>query len=105
MIVRVKRNATGNIDRVPLEDYIAGVLAGEMPLYFNDEALKAQAVAARSYVIKRMEYNKDKEYDVVDTVLNQVYLDKDNLISAWKESYTENVNRIKTITTKIKMNI
>lgn len=43
MTVRVKREATGKIDIVPLEDYIVGVLAGEMPISFHIEALKAQA--------------------------------------------------------------
>lgn len=49
--VRVKRD-TG-IVTVPLEDYVVGVLAGEMPIEFEMEALKAQAVAARSYVLKK----------------------------------------------------
>ena len=47
-IIRVKRNKSGKIDSIPLEEYIVGVLAGEMPIYFEKEALKAQAVAARS---------------------------------------------------------
>lgn len=96
MTVRVKREATGKIDIVPLEDYIVGVLAGEMPISFHIEALKAQAVAARSYVMKKMEYNVDKDYDVVDTVSNQVYLDEEYLRKAWKEKYVENINKIKT---------
>lgn len=96
MTVRVKREATGKIDIVPLEDYIVGVLAGEMPISFHIEALKAQAVAARSYAMKKMEYNVDKDYDVVDTVSNQVYLDEEYLRKAWKEKYVENINKIKT---------
>ena len=55
ILVRVKRVDTGNIDVIPLEEYIVGVLAGEMPVYFDIEALKAQAVASRSYVLKRIE--------------------------------------------------
>ncbi len=85
--VRVKRNKTGNIDVVPLEEYVLGVVAGEMPVSFHIEALKAQAVAARTYVLKRVSYNKKKEYDVVDTVLNQVYLDENTLKSRWKDNY------------------
>ena len=50
--VRVKRLSTNEIQIVPLEEYIVGVLAGEMPVYFELEALKAQAVASRSYVLK-----------------------------------------------------
>lgn len=64
MNVRVKREETGKIDLVPFEEYITGVLAGEMPTTFNMEALKAQTVAARSYVMKKMSYNKDKDHDV-----------------------------------------
>ena len=53
LIVRVKREAADKIDYVYLEDYITGVLAGELPITFSEEAFKAQAVAARSYVLKK----------------------------------------------------
>ena len=95
MVVRVKQEETDEIIKVPFEEYIVGVLAGEMPISFNIEALKAQAVAARSYVMKKMEYNKNKEYDVVDTVMNQVYLDDEYLKSVWKDDYIDNINKIK----------
>ena len=93
--VRVKREETDSIDNVPFEEYIIGVLAGEMPITFELEALKAQAVAARSYVMKKLEQNYKKDYDVVDTVNNQVYLDNDYLKEAWKENYVTNINKIK----------
>ena len=57
--IRVKRLKTNNIEKVPLEQYVVGVLAGEMPINFDEEALKAQAVASRSYALKKMEYNKN----------------------------------------------
>ena len=94
--VRVKRLSTNEIQIVPLEEYIVGVLAGEMPVYFELEALKAQAVASRSYVLKRLEYNKDSEYDVVDSVLNQVYLDNNYLKEAWGKDYVVNINKLRT---------
>lgn len=94
--VRVKRLSTNEIQIVPLEEYIVGVLAGEMPVYFELEALKAQAVASRSYVLKRLEYNKDNEYDVVDSVLNQVYLDDNYLKEAWGKDYVVNINKLRT---------
>ena len=95
MFVRVKRETTNKIESVELEVYVVGVLAGEMPISFSIEALKAQAVAARSYVLKRMEYNKDTEYDVVDSVTNQVYLDDTYLRSRWKDKYEENITKLK----------
>ena len=94
--VRVKRLSTDKVEEVPLEEYIVGVLAGEMPIDFELEALKAQAVASRSYVLKRMEYNKDNEYDVVDSVLNQVYLDDDYLKETWGNNYTIKINKLRT---------
>lgn len=94
--IRVKRLESGDIQTMPLEEYITGVLAGEMPIYFELEALKAQAVASRSYALKRIEYNKDSEYDVVDSVLNQVYLDNDYLKRAWGNNYTVNINKVRT---------
>ena len=63
--IRVKRLKTNNIEKIPLEQYVVGVLAGEMPINFDEEALKAQAVASRSYALKKMEYNKNNDYDVV----------------------------------------
>jgi stage II sporulation protein D len=94
-VVRVYRESIKKIDKVPIEEYVVGVVAGEMPIDFQIEALKAQAVAARSYVMKQIEKNINNEYDVVDTVMNQVYLDKDHLMSVWNSSYTENINKIK----------
>ena len=94
-VVRVYRESINEIDKVPIEEYIVGVVAGEMPISFQMEALKAQAVAARTYVMKQIEKNINNEYDVVDTVMNQVYLDKEYLMSVWNASYTENINKIK----------
>ncbi len=94
MDVRVLRS-NGEIEFVPLEDYISGVIAGEMPLTFQLEALKAQAVAARSYVMKKIANNYKKEYDVVDTVMDQVYLDNSYLMAVWKEDYPSKMSKLK----------
>jgi len=94
--IRVKRIKTEKIEKIPLEEYIVGVLAGEMPIDFSLEALKAQAVASRSYALKRIEYNKNKEYDVVDSIMNQVYLDEEYLKDAWGLSYVKNINKLRT---------
>lgn len=95
--IRVKRNASGEIEEIPFEEYIVGVLAGEMPIYFEKEAFKAQAVAARSYALKRMEYNSENDYDVVDSVVNQVYLDNEYLKKAWEDEYFTNINKLREV--------
>lgn len=94
--IRVKKLKDNTIEKIPLEEYIVGVLAGEMPIDFDLEALKAQAVASRSYALKRIEYNKDKEYDVVDSIMNQVYLDEEYLKDAWGINYVKNINKLRT---------
>ncbi len=96
-IIRVKRLDSNEIVYLPFEEYIVGVLAGEMPIYFEKEALKAQAVAARSYALKRIGYNSDNDYDVVDSVLNQVYLDNDYLKKAWGDNYVSNINKLREV--------
>lgn len=58
--VRVLITQTGEILEMDLETYIKGVVASEMPGEFELEALKAQAVAARTYAMSRMEMYADK---------------------------------------------
>jgi stage II sporulation protein D len=59
------------VNHVGLEDYIQGVVADEMPHTWPAEALKAQAVAARSYALKSV--LKGKPYDLYSDVRSQVY--------------------------------
>lgn len=94
-VVRVYRQKSDRVDKVPIEQYVIGVVSGEMPVNFEMEALKAQAVASRSYVMFQMERNKNKDYDVVDSVKNQVYLDTDEQKERWHDDYIENANKIK----------
>lgn len=52
--VEVWEDVGGRLVRMPLEDYVKGVVAAEMPASLHPEALKAQAVAARTYAVRRM---------------------------------------------------
>ncbi len=94
-VIRVKNVKTDEIFKVPFEEYVKGVLAGEMPVSFELEALKAQAVASRSYALVQVSKNVDKDYDVVNTVDNQVYLTDDDLKAKWKDEYVSKINKIK----------
>ena len=62
------------VNEVNLEDYVAGVISSEMPETYDIEALKAQAVCARTYAVRSMQ-NGFQSYpaDVDDTVSSQVY--------------------------------
>lgn len=94
-VVRVMSNNI--VKNVYLEDYVVGVLAGEMPINFEIEAFKAQAVASRTYVLKKILENKNMDYDVLDTVENQVYLDYEYLKNVWDDEYVANINKLKKI--------
>lgn len=97
--VRVFRVGTGKIDTVPLEEYVMGVVAGEMPAEFEIEALKAQAMAARTYITLRLAKKdfKDvpKDAHVTDTVKHQVYMDDKQKRERWGSAYTWKEARIR----------
>lgn len=61
------------INRLPMEEYLLGVVPSEMPVSWNIEALKAQAIAARSYATANMNKRGSRGYDLVDTPLDQAY--------------------------------
>ena len=85
------------VENIELEEYIIGVVSSEVPVSFEPEALKAQAVASRTYALKQMENNKDNYYDVTDNVLSQVYSSNDRLKDRWKDNYDEYYNKIKSV--------
>ena len=58
---------------IRMEDYLCGVVAYEMSDSWPLEALKAQAVAARTYAMQRKWSAGDRDYDLVDTTADQVY--------------------------------
>ncbi|QNK60471.1 stage II sporulation protein D [Paenibacillus sp. PAMC21692] len=97
--VRVYLTGTGTVEKVPIETYVMGVLAGEMPIDFELEALKAQAIAARTYIVRRLA-SGDNELasrgaDVSDTVEHQVYVSKKELGRRWEgEAEAENLAKL-----------
>jgi len=90
--VKVYRNKTKKIEEVDLEDYIVGVVAAEMPADFELEALKAQALAARTYIVHRILKGDFSDIPqgthVMDTVKNQVYMNPEERLLAWGVDYT-----------------
>jgi stage II sporulation protein D len=69
------RNSFTVVNELPLEEYLLGVVPNELsPSTFGQlEALKAQAVAARTYIVKNMGQYKQEGYDICDTDACQVY--------------------------------
>ena len=79
------------IKELSMEEYTRGVVASEMPAEFNIEALKAQAIAARTFAAAHMDsyggkpYHGAKGADVTDTVDCQVYMAKDDRLKSWPQ--------------------
>lgn len=84
--VKIKVLIGENIETIDLEDYVIGVVAAEMPASFNDEAIKAQAVAARSYAIYKKE-KSNAEYDLTDGINDQVYIGIDEMRLKWGRDF------------------
>ena len=87
--VKVAVTIDNNVNYVDLDDYLLGVVAGEMPANFETEALKAQVVASRTFV-----YNRNLSVD--NTTNSQVYLSEDKMKENWGNKYDEYYQKIST---------
>ncbi|KMT22774.1 stage II sporulation protein D [Clostridium cylindrosporum] len=89
VMVRVYYVPQKKIISLPIEEYIKGVVSSEMPVSFHEEALKAQAIAARSFVVPRLAvaggkgYSKVKGADVSSEVDCQAFLPKEERMKKW----------------------
>lgn len=83
-----------DIKKMFLEDYLVGVVAAEMPASFNEEALRAQAVASRTYALYRKNTSK-KKYDVTDDTRTQSYIDENKMRKNWGNKFDYYYNKIK----------
>ncbi|WP_224249306.1 SpoIID/LytB domain-containing protein [Hyalangium gracile] len=73
VVVRLYRDGLQLINVIPLEDYLAAVLGSEMPVSFPPEALKAQAIAARTYALQKKLEAYGSAFYMGSSVLHQVY--------------------------------
>ena len=73
VVVRLHSSRLQLINVLPLEEYLLGVVGAEMPPGFPDEALKAQAIAARTYALRKKLDAADPSVHLGASVLHQVY--------------------------------
>lgn len=73
--IGVSGNTMSVINTVSIEDYVAGVVSGEMPMAWDEDALRAQAVAARSFALseKRI-WAAGRDFDLYADERSQVYI-------------------------------
>lgn len=97
--VKLLHAKTKEVEEVNLDEYICNVVSAEMPATYDLEALKAQAVVARTYTIyKIVNSSKHNNADICDSSsCCQAWISKNDRLSKWKEDVRiENWNRIVT---------
>lgn len=88
---------TNEVKQVNLDEYIACVVSAEMPVTYELEALKAQAIVARTYTIYKITTSKKHENaDICDkSTCCQAWISKEDRLKKWDEDKrTENWNKI-----------
>ncbi len=86
LTIRLLNETDNTITTVNLEDYIIGVVASEMPASFEKEALKAQAVAARTYAIYKKTH-RNLDYDLIIGTKDQAYKTNEQLFKQWNVTF------------------
>lgn len=96
--IKLLHTDTDKVEEIQLDEYLYGVVSAEMPASFEEEALKAQAVVARTYTIYKIVNNDGKhgEADICDdSGCCQAWISKEDRLEKWDEDKREeNWNKI-----------
>ncbi len=96
--INLFHNKTGEIEEIPMDEYLYGTVSAEMPVNYEEEAIKAQAIVSRTYTIYQISKNKDKhgKADICDDFnCCQAWISRDERMKRWDENKREeNWNKI-----------
>ena len=91
--IKLLHISTGEVEEIPLDKYLYGVVSAEMPASYELEALKAQAIVARTYTIYKImngSNHKEQNADMCDSsTCCQAWISKENRLARWEESQRE----------------
>lgn len=88
--IKLLHSSTGEVEEVALDDYLCNVVSAEMPVTYEIEALKAQAIVARTYTIYKAQNPKHDNADICDdSACCQAWVSKETRFSRWEESQRE----------------
>lgn len=90
--IKLLHKNSGQVEEVALDDYLCNVVSAEMPADFSFEALKAQAVVARTYTIYKItnDGKKHENADICDdSACCQAWITKEDRLARWEESVRE----------------
>ena len=97
--IKLLHKEDGSIEEMELDNYLLGVVSAEMPANFEQEALNAQSVVARTYTLYTIKNSKKhEEADICDdSNCCQAWISKENRLARWDENLREeNWNKIET---------
>ena len=102
--VKLLHSKTGEVEEVAIDDYLCNVVSAEMPATYEVEALKAQAVVARTYTIYKINNKKHDNADICDdSSCCQAWISKEDRLAKWEESSREsNWKRIESAVNETK---
>lgn len=95
-MIRVK-TGEAQVVEMTMEDYLWSVTAAEMPATFEEEALKAQAVTARTYARRKMEVGEERHTDAdvcTDITCCQAFITKEQAAALWGEQAAQHTEKI-----------
>ena len=88
--IRLLHKDTGEVEEVGLDEYLYHVVSAEMPANYELEALKAQAVVARTYTVYKIQNPKHENADICDdSNCCQAWVSKEERFARWKETERE----------------
>ncbi len=91
--VKLLHTKTEEIEEIDLDTYLYGVVSSEMPANFEMEALKAQAVVARTYTLYKIINNNSKHGEASicdDSACCQAWISKEDRLNKWNEEERQN---------------
>ncbi len=90
--IKLLHSSNNKIESIPLDEYLYGVVSAEMPAKYEVEALKAQAIVARTYTLYKI-VNQNKKHGEADICDNsgccQAWISKEDRLAKWKEEERE----------------
>ena len=88
--IKLLHKSTGEVEEVPIDTYLCNVVSAEMPADYELEALKAQAVVARTYTIYKAQNPKHENADICDdSTCCQAWVSKEKRFERWEEEKRE----------------
>lgn len=88
--IKLLHKQTGEVEDVELDSYLCNVVSAEMPADYEKEALKAQAIVARTYTVYKINNKKHEEADICDdSTCCQAWISKEDRLAKWEATKRE----------------